>query len=126
MKSPRSSNAATITVDQRQRPLPYGSGFYSNRRVEQHVAEGALQVTNDLLRVAVPTFNPYYPTGGAPTNLRVAYYLAVEQPPFLDAYEISHRYQFGLNIDLPGDWHGQIYDSRSYDTNRYNYIGGGP
>jgi iron complex outermembrane receptor protein len=39
---------------------------------------------------------------------------------------LSHRYQFGLNIDLPGDWHGQIYDSRSYDTNRYNYIGGGP
>jgi iron complex outermembrane receptor protein len=126
--APQQRNAAVITVDQRltKNISFYGEGFYSNRRVQQLVAVGALQVTNDLLRVAVPTFNPYYPTGGAPTNLSVAYNLSIENPPFLNAYELSHRYQFGLNIDLPGDWHGQIYDSRSYDTNRYNYIGGGP
>src|SRR4029077_2267545 len=126
--APQQRNAAVITVDQRltKNISFYGEGFYSNRRVEQLVAVGALQVTNDLLRVAVPTFNPYYPTGGAPTNLSVAYNLSIENPPFLNAYELSHRYQFGLNIDLPGDWHGQIYDSRSYDTNRYNYIGVGP
>jgi hypothetical protein len=126
--APQQRNSAVITIDQRlTRNLSfYGSGFYANRRVEQLVAEGALQVTNDLLRVAVPTFNPYYPTGGAPTNLRVAYDLARENPPYLNAYELSHRYQFGLNIDLPGDWHGQVYDSRSYDTNRYYYNGGGP
>src|SRR6266566_302484 len=126
--APQQRNSAVITVDQRLTKTIsfYGSGFYANRRVEQHVPEGANQVTNDLLRVAVPTFNPYYPTGGAPTNLRVSYDLAIEQPPFLNAYELSHRYQFGLNIDLPGDWHGQIYDSRSYDTNKYYYNGGGP
>jgi iron complex outermembrane receptor protein len=126
--APQQRNAATLTIDQRlTRNISfYGSAFYSNRRVEQLVAEGALQVTNDLLRVAVPTFNPYYPTGGAPAGLRVAYDLAKENPPHLNAYELSHRYAFGLNIDLPGDWHGQIYDSRSYDSNRYNYIGGGP
>ncbi len=126
--APQQRNAAVITIDQRLTKTIsfYGSGFSANRRVEQLVAVGALQVTNDLLRVAVPTFNPYYPTGGAPTNLRVSYDLAVENPPFLNAYELSHRYQFGLNIDLPGDWHGQIYDSRSYDTNRYYYNGGGP
>jgi len=126
--APQQRNAAVITVDQRltKNISFYGEGFYSNRRVEQLVAVGALQVTNDLLRVAVPTFNPYYPTGGAPTNLRVAYNLSIENPPYLNAYELSHRYQFGLNIDLPGDWHGQIYDSRSYDTNRYYYNGGGP
>ena len=126
--APQQRNSAVITVDQRltKNISFYGSGFYANRRVEQRVAEGATQVTNDLLRVAVPTFNPYYPTGGAPTNLRVSYDIAIENPPFLNAYETSNRYQFGLNIDLPGDWHGQIYDSRSYDTNRYYYNGGGP
>src|SRR5712671_5530721 len=126
--APQQRNAAVITIDQRltKNISFYGEGFYSNRRVEQLVAVGALQVTNDLLRVAVPTFNPYYPTGGAPTNLRVAYNLSIENPPYLNAYELSHRYAFGLNIDLPGDWHGQIYDARSYDSNRYNYIGSGP
>ena len=127
--APQQRNSAVITVDQRltKNLSFYGSAFYANRRVEQHVPEGANQVNpNDLLRVAVPTFNPYYPTGGAPTNLRVSYDIAIENPPFLNAYEMSNRYQYGLNIDLPGDWHGQIYDSRSYDTNRYYYNGGGP
>jgi len=126
--APQQRNSAVITLDQRlTKDISfYGSAFYSNRRVQQRVAEGATQVTNDLLRVAVPTFNPYYPTG-APTNLRVAYDIAIEIPPQLNAYELSHRYQYGLNIELPYGWHGQIYDSRSYDTNRYYYIAnGGP
>ena len=82
--APQQRNAAMITVDQRltKNISFYGEAFYSNRRVEQLVAVGALQVTNDLLRVAVPTFNPYYPTGGAPTNLRVAYNLSIENPRF--------------------------------------------
>ena len=37
----------------------------------------------------------------------------------VNAFETSDRYAFGLNIDLPGDWHGNIYYSQSYDNNRY-------
>jgi iron complex outermembrane receptor protein len=123
--APQQRNSAVITVDQRltKNISFYGEGFYANRRVEQLVAAGANQVTTDLLTVGVPTFNPYYPTGGAPTNLRVSYDTGREIPIFLNAYELSHRYQYGLNIDLPGDWHGQIYDSRSYDSNRYYHLG---
>src|SRR5258708_15841764 len=57
---------------------------------------------------------------GGPINPRK------KTPPVLNVCEMSTRYQYGLNIDLPGEWHGQIYDSRSYDTNRYYYNGGGP
>src|SRR5258705_179295 len=123
--APQQRNSAVITVDQRlTRNISfYGSGFYANRRVEQLVAAGANQVTTDLLTVGVPTFHPHYPTGRAPTNLRVSYDTGLEIPIFLNAYELSHRYAFGLNIDLPGDWHGQVYDSRSYDTNRYYHLG---
>jgi iron complex outermembrane receptor protein len=118
-------NAATITVDQRlTKDISFfGEGFYSNRRVHHLVAEDANQVTNDILTVAVPTFNPYYPSGGAPNNLRVSYDIAREIPPFLPAYELSDRYAFGLNIDLPGGWTGQVYDSKSYDSNRYQHVG---
>src|SRR6266849_3768320 len=45
--APQQRNSAVITVDQRltKNISFYGSGFYSNRRVEQLVAVGALQVT---------------------------------------------------------------------------------
>jgi hypothetical protein len=57
--------------------------------------------------LSVPTFNPYYPTN-APTNLRVAYDIALEIPPQGYAIEVSHRYQFGLNIALPHRWNGNL------------------
>jgi outer membrane receptor protein involved in Fe transport len=123
--APQQRNAAVITIDQRltKNISFYGEGFYSNRRVEQHVAEAVQPVTNNIFTLAVPTFNPYYPTGGAPTNLRVSYDIGREIPTFVNAYELSHRYQFGLNIDLPGMWTGQIYDSRSYDSNAQYHTG---
>ena len=123
--APQQRNAAVMTVDQRlTRNISfYGEGFYSNRRVEQHVAEAVQPVTNNVFTLAVPTFNPYYPTGGAPQNLRVSYDIGLEIPTFVNAYELSHRYQFGLNIDLPGNWTGQVYDARSYDSNVQYHTG---
>src|SRR6266581_6195990 len=117
--APIQRNAATITVDQRltKNISFFGEGYYSNRRVEHHPSEVTQPVTNDTFITAVPTFNPYYPTGGAPTNLRVSYDIAREIPPQGYAYELSDRYAYGLNLDLPGSWTGQIYDSRSFDAN---------
>jgi iron complex outermembrane receptor protein len=117
--APVQRNAATIAVDQRLTPNIsfYGEGYYSNRRVEHRPSEATQPVTNDTFTIAVPTFNPYYPTGGAPTNLRVSYDIAREIPPTGYAYELSMRYAFGLNIALPYRWNGQIYDSRSNEAN---------
>ncbi len=117
--APVQRNAATITIDQRLTPNIsfFGEGYYSNRRVEHRPSEATQPVTNDTFTVGVPTFNPYYPSGGAPTNLRVAYDIAREIPPTGYAYELSHRYALGLNIALPYHWTGQIYDSRSFDAN---------
>jgi iron complex outermembrane receptor protein len=122
--APQQRNAATMTVDQRltKGVSFFGEGFYSNRRVQQHVAGAVQPVTNNLLTVAVPTINPYYPTN-APGNLRVNYDIGIEIPTFVNAYETSSRYAFGLNIDLPGGWTGQVYDSRSYDSNVQYHTG---
>ena len=49
----------------------------------------------------------------------VSYDFAHEIVPTIPAFELSYRYQFGLNLDLPGGWTGQIFDSRSYETNQY-------
>src|SRR5258706_526856 len=117
--APVQRNAATITLDQRlTKDISfYGEAYYSNRRVEHHPAEITQPVTHDTFTIGVPTFNPYYPSGGAPTNLPVSYDIAREIPPQGYPIEISHRYQFGLNINLPAHWNGQVYDSRSYDNN---------
>jgi iron complex outermembrane receptor protein len=122
--APQQRNAAVMTVDQRlTRNISFfGTGFYSNRRVQQHVAEAVQPVTNNLLAVAVPTLNPYYPTN-APTNLRVNYDIGIEIPTFVNAYEVADRYAFGLNIDLPAGWTGQLYDSRSYDSSVQYHTG---
>ena len=112
-------NAATITIDQRLMPGVsfYGEGFYSNRRVNQ-INPTSAKPTNTLIlsSIAVPTGNPYYPTG-APANLRVNYNLGIEMPAYVFSGEIAARYMFGLNLDLPATWHGNIYYSRSYDNN---------
>ncbi len=111
------SNSLVLTVDQRIIPGVsfFGTGFYTNRRVEDRLPSfGGQGLANYLTTWKVPTINPYYPAG-APAGLQVSYDLAHELPPSIPAYEISERYQFGLNIDLPYMWTGQIYDSRSYE-----------
>ncbi|MDE2474422.1 MAG: TonB-dependent receptor [Alphaproteobacteria bacterium] len=114
-------NALVGTFDQRLFPgvSLFFTGFYSNRRVENleppYYSNG---VTNETKTLSVPTINPYYPTG-APAGLQVSTDLGVYVPTFNDAFEISARYSFGLNLNLPFGWTGQIYDSRSYETDQY-------
>ena len=114
-------NSFVATFDQRLVPgiSFFATGFYSNRRVEEIApAVQGQGVTNTIKTFSVPTTNPYYPTN-APNNLRVSYDFAHELPPTIPAYELSYRYQFGLNVDLPFGWNGQIFDSRSYESNVY-------
>jgi len=117
-------NSFVATFDQRlTKDISFfATGFYANRRVEEQLpAWYSGGTTSSFLKtVVVPTTNPYYPTGGAPTNLRVSYSFATEIPPIIPAYELSYRYQFGLNIDLPFDWKAVVYDSRSYEAAVYH------
>jgi outer membrane receptor protein involved in Fe transport len=116
-------NAATITLDQRlTKDISfYGEAFYNNRRAEYYnPAHLSPSSSNDLL-VAVPSFNPYYPTGGAPTNLRVGYNLDLELPSFTDAYELADRYMGGLHIALPYGWNADLYYAQTYDSS-FNHV----
>jgi len=114
-------NSFVATFDQRLFPGVsfFFTGFYTNRRVTEltplFYSDGG---TQDIQTFAVPTTNPYYPAG-APAGLQVSYDLGKEYPPFVRAYEISARYQFGFNVDLPYGWTGQIYDSRSYEHDKF-------
>ena len=114
-------NSFVATFDQRLFPGVsfFFTGFYTNRRVTELTplvySDGG---TQDIQTFAVPTTNPYYPVG-APAGLQVSYDLGKEYPPFVRAFEISSRYQFGFNLDLPYRWTGQIYDSRSYEHDKF-------
>jgi outer membrane receptor protein involved in Fe transport len=118
-------NAAVLTVDQRlTRNISfYGSAFYSNRR-STFVNPGAITPTANVILqgYAVPTFNPYYPAG-APTNLRVWYHLGHEVDSLVAAHVLADRYQFGLNIGLPGGWASQVWYAESFDKTAYNTRG---
>jgi len=117
-------NGATITVDQRltKNISFFGEGFYSNRRAEFLNPGNLSPSSTDLLAVAVPTFNPYYPVG-APSGLRVNYSTVVENPSYTNAYELADMYTYGLNIDLPGGWTGKIFSSEQYDSS-FNHVTG--
>ena len=123
--SAQQRNAATLTLDQRlTKDISfYGEGFYSNRRVEQISPGNLVPVGSLVLSPAVPTFNPYYPTGGAPGNLRVNYNIGLEHPGFANAYETAMRYQMGLHVALPFNWNADIYYSESTDANVLNVTG---
>jgi iron complex outermembrane recepter protein len=114
-------NAMVATFDQRLFPgvSLFFTGFYSNRRVENvegpDYSNGA---QSEIKTFPVPTINPYYPVG-APAGLNIQTDLGSIVPTYNDAFEISARYSFGLNLDLPFGWTGQIYDSRSYETDQY-------
>ena len=112
-------NGGAVTIDQRlTKSITFtGEGFYSNRRSGFLNSSNTSPSSSDLLVVAIPTFNPYYPTSGAPTNLRVNYNTGFENPSFTFAYELAARYMGGLNIDLPGSWSARIYYAQTDDTN---------
>jgi iron complex outermembrane recepter protein len=114
-------NSSVATFDQTLFPGVsfFFTGFYTDRRIEQLQQPTGAFVNSDIKGpFAVPTTNPYYPVG-APSNLEVEYVFSKDIPPYIGAYELSDRYQFGLNLDLPFGWTGQIYDSRSYEANQY-------
>ncbi len=122
----RSATAAHITVDQRltSNISFYGSGFYSLRRGHYlNPSNLSPASTNIATGVAIPTFNPYYPVGNAPSNLRAFYNLGWESPSITTFYELAQRYQLGLNIALPGDWSGRVWYSMTNDAN-YNLVRG--
>jgi iron complex outermembrane receptor protein len=119
-------NGGHITIDQRlTRDISfYGSGFYSNRRAKfLHPSNWAAATNNLLFNVAVPTFNPYYPSGGAPANLRVSYNLGIESPSVGASYELAQRYQLGLNIALPAGWNGRLWYAMTNDQSFINTRG---
>ncbi len=119
--SAQQKNSLVGTFDQRLFPGVsfFFTGFYTNRRVENLLPPFYSNgVTSAIATLAVPTINPYYPAG-APAGLSVSTDLGYQAPNTLNLYELSERYQFGFNVDLPFGWTGQIYDSRSYEANQY-------
>jgi len=111
-------NAIVGTVDQRLMPNVsfYGEGFYNDRRAQYRNPANLSPSSGDDLSVQVPTSNPYYPSGGAPTNLKVNYNLTAEDVSLTSVYELADRYLGGLNLDLPFNWTGRIYYSQSFDN----------
>ncbi|HXJ01622.1 MAG TPA: TonB-dependent receptor plug domain-containing protein [Micropepsaceae bacterium] len=110
-------NSSVMTIDQRltKDVSFFGEGFYSNRRAQYLNPSNLSPSSGNDLAVAIPTWNPYYPTGGAPTNLRIQYNMGLERPSLTVASELADRYLGGLNIDLPGGWTGKVYFSESFD-----------
>jgi outer membrane receptor protein involved in Fe transport len=118
-------NGGALTVDQRltSNISFYGSAFYSNRRGHfLNPSNLSPSATNIITGVTIPTFNPYYPTGG-PTGLRASYNIGWESPSITSFYELAQRYQLGLNIALPGDWSGRVWYAMTNDAN-YNLVRG--
>ncbi len=115
-------NSIVGTFDQRLTSWAslFFTGFYTNRRVENReppfYSNG---VPNAIKTITVPTINPYYPINAPAAVVNVSTDLAYLVPTYNDAFEISARYSFGVNLDLPFGWTGQIYDSRSYETSQY-------
>src|SRR5262249_49214614 len=101
----------------------YGEGFYSNRRSQFLNPSNLNPGSSNDLSIAVPTFNPYYPNGGAPTNLRVNYNIGLESPSITNAYELTDRYQMGLHFALPLGWNGDLYFSETDDANHHHVLG---
>src|SRR6266699_1731133 len=123
--SAEQTNRSVITLDQRlTRSVSfYGEGYYSDRRSQFISAPNSDPSPDNVLSVAVPTWNPYYPTGGAPNNLRVSYTTSLEKPALVSAFQVDTRYLMGLNIDLPANWAGKVYYSRT-TTQSQNMVTG--
>lgn len=120
-------SAATFTLDQDLFSwLQFNAeGYYSNRRDQTHHQD-------PMQTAAVPTTNPYYPTGTpcttnptianpagipagcTPTNLQVSY-LYSEDPHIESAEELSERWTAGFTIRFPGDWQGKAFYGQSFE-----------
>ena len=122
--SAQQKNSFVATFDQRLYPgiSFFFTGLYSDRRVQTLTPRRYITASSDIFTWAVPTINPYYPTG-APAGLQVSYDLGLEYAPRQTAYETAQRYQVGFNLDLPFGWNGQIYDSLSYERSGFTAFG---
>ena len=122
---PQDRNMATITFDQNVMPgiSVFAEAFYSNRRSPITYTPGASPAKEQALTgVPVSTANPYYPAG-APAGLRISYDLGVEHDSRMNSYEVSDHYEFGVNADLPYDWHGKLYYAMSGDYSSEHITG---
>ena len=117
-------NSFAGTFDQRVLPWLqlFGEGFWTNRRAEFANPHNLSPDTTNLLTVAVPTLNPYYPTG-APAGLRVLYDIGYELGNETRANEVTYMYAYGANIELPFNWEARLSLSQEYDANYYNVVG---
>src|ERR1051326_5846132 len=131
------TNRSVGTIDQRltKDVSFYGEGYYSNLRSQFISPPNSDPTSENVLSIAVPTWNPYYPSSAAgvcpaagvppvgcvPNNLRVSYTTTLENPGLVSAWQVDTRYLMGLNIALPGDWAGKLYYSRT-TTQCQNYV----
>jgi outer membrane receptor protein involved in Fe transport len=118
-------NGGTITFDQNlfDGISVFADGFYSNRRLTQRVVPGASPALQQaLLAVPVPTINPFYPVG-APAGLAVSYDLALESPSVTHVGELSERYHFGFQDNLPYNWVGRVQYAMSEERDTANTTG---
>lgn len=125
-------NRATLTFDQIIADDLFGvfrnvnlfaDAFYSNHRTTGHYTPGASPSSEQSVReISVPTNNPYRPTG-APANILVSYNLSYETPSRLNTAEVATRYAFGFEADLPYDWRGRVFYSKSEDKNYVHVTG---
>ncbi|MDE2476889.1 MAG: TonB-dependent receptor [Alphaproteobacteria bacterium] len=118
-------NAATVTFDQNlfDGISFFADGFYSNRILTQRVVPGASPALQQALNaIPVPTTNPFYPAG-APAGLRVSYDLDLESPSVTHVQEVSERYHFGLQDNLPFNWVGRIQYAMSEERDIANTAG---
>jgi len=125
-------NRATLTFDQIVADDLFGvfrnvnlfaDAFYSNHRTTGYYTPGASPSSEQSVReISVPTNNPYRPTG-APANILVSYNLGYETPSRLNTAEVATRFAFGFEADLPYDWRGRIFYSKSEDKNYVHVTG---
>jgi outer membrane receptor protein involved in Fe transport len=112
--------AATATFDQEifGGVSFFGEGFYSNRRVILYGPPASQPFDTSTFTQIVPTTNPYYPAG-APVGLRANYSLVAELNPYVSSYEISGRYAFGFDVELPLDWQARLFFSTNEERNSW-------
>jgi iron complex outermembrane recepter protein len=111
-------NAATITFDQTIIPNVqlFIDGIYNNRRALFYTVGGLSPGTHNALSIAVPSSNPYYPSGAPAGTLNVYYDLSSEVPSRISGTELSERYDGGFNITLPRNWLAKIYAAANQEN----------
>jgi len=113
LTSPTQTNAAAVTFDQRIYPgvTLFVDAFYHNRRFK-YETQATGTGKNQQQTFAIPTTNPYYPTG-APAGLQVSIDLTYADPQFLTGGSVQKRVDGGFNIDLPAQWNLKLFTQYS-------------